>query len=509
MTVHILGKIKERIKKLWYRISPTAHNFVHLKEQLNMVTALLEKSDAIRRSDVEELIRENGIALKSDLLDVARQSDLLRDTDVLEILQQSGLLHRAEIQEILQQSGLLHRAEMPEILQQSGLLHLAEMQEILQQSGLLHRAEMQEILQQSEIVQKTDIPDMVRQCVDLPQIVKEYIWNHQMDSASVEPNTELYNSYKWLETHHLPEFIRTRFAHNVIGYELKKIADQHPDKHIYILTDFPDYDFPYQAITLDRVLDYAGKEDSFFVLLYRFDWNAIKTVRFFDEHGLKYQAPSQIVPMARYLHTNQLAYETLMDEQSNDPRIHYCPIDFENIFQGLEATRALPGDYVEIGTYQGASARAALNYMRRAGIHRNAYFLDTFEGFTYEGAQKSSDAAWYGTHTETSLDMVEKYLSEYDNARLIKSNIITNGLPDEITQIALCNIDVDIYDAVYESLRKVSPLIVKHGIIIAEDYGHTPWLIGAQYAVKRFLDETSGFMPLYFPSGQIMLIKIV
>lgn len=275
------------------------------------------------------------------------------------------------------------------------------------------------------------------------------------------------------------------------------------------MTDLPDYDFPYQAITLDRVLDYAGKEDSFFVLLYRFDWNAIKTVRFFDEHGLKYQAPSQIVPMARYLHTNQLAYETLMDEQSNDPRIHYCPVDFENIFQGLEATRALPGDYVEIGTYQGASARAALNYMRRAGIHRNAYFLDTFEGFTYEDAQKSSDAAWYGTHTETSLDMVEKYLSEYDNAKLIKSNIITNGLPDEITKIALCNIDVDIYDAVYESLRKVSPLIVKHGIIIAEDYGHTPWLIGAQYAVKRFLDETSGFMPLYFPSGQIMLIKIV
>lgn len=462
--MNIYFKIKMLAKKIYRKFSPTARHFAYIQEQLRMVTDMLKERDVVHRSDMEELIRVNDIALRSNLSDVARQSDLLRGTDVLNIIQQSGLLHRTE---------------------------------------------MLEILQQSEIVQKKDIPDMIRQCTDFLQIAKEYIWTHQMDLAAKEPNTELYNIYKWIETQRLPEFIRMRFAFGSIGNELKKIADQHSDQHIYVLTDLPDYDFPYQSITLDQVLDCAKKKDAFFILLYRFDWNAIETVRYFETHKLKYQSPLQTIPMARYFHTNQIAYETLMDEQSNDPRIHYCPVDFENIFQGLEATRALPGDYVEIGTYQGASARAALNYMRRAGIDRNAYFLDTYEGFTYEDAQKSSDAAWYGTHTETSLDMVEKYLSEYTNARLVKSNIITDGLPNEITQIALCNIDVDIYDAVYESLKKVSPLIVKHGIIIAEDYGHTPWLIGAQYAVRRFLDETPGFMSLYFPSGQIMLIKLI
>ena len=183
-------------------------------------------------------------------------------------------------------------------------------------------------------------------------------------------------------------------------------------------------------------------------------------------------------------------------------------MDFENIFQGLEVTRGVEGDYVEIGTYQGASARAALNYMRRADIQRTAYFLDTYEGFSYEEAEKSSDSAWFGTHTETSLEAVKEYLSEYPNAKPVKANIITDGLPEEITRIALCNIDVDIYDAVYAALKTVAPLIAEHGIIIAEDYGHTPWLIGAQFAVRRFLEETDGFMPLYFPSGQMVLIKL-
>ena len=242
--------------------------------------------------------------------------------------------------------------------------------------------------------------------------------------------------------------------------------------------------------------------------MFRFDWNAIKAVRYFEEHGLKYQAPPQIVPMARYFHINKIAFDTLLDEQTNNPRTHYCPIDFENIFQCLEATKNIKGDYVEIGTYQGASARATLNYMHRANIKRKAYFLDTFEGFNYEAAEKSSDSVRYGTHTETSLANVKEYLSEYPNATIVKSNIITDELPDEINEIALCNIDVDISDAVYAALEKVAPFIADHGIIIAEDFGHTPWLIGAQYAVRKFLDQNNRFMPIYLSSGQMLLIKL-
>ncbi len=431
--MNIFSRFRALLKKAWYKLSPTAHNFAYLKEQANEMDRLLQGTDILRRSDMLKILQQNRTQLQ---------------TDIAGILQQYGL------------------------------------------------------------VQKSDIQNIVWQCAELPQIAKEYILTHQMDTAALESNKELYNGYKWIETQYLPEFIFDRFPHGAIGAAMENVCKKHPECHAYVLTDFPNYDYPYPVIGIDEVLEKAQDKNAVFILLYHSDWNALKTVRYFIDHGLKFETPLQTVPMARYFHTNRHAYETLKDEQLDHPREHFCPVDFENIFQGLEVTRKLPGDYVEIGTYQGASARAALNYMRRAKIHRTAYFLDTYEGFTYEDAEKSSDAAWYGTHTETSLETVKEYLSAYDNARPIKTNIITNELPEEIKEIALCNIDVDIYDAVYAALKKVAPLIVKHGIIIAEDYGHTPWLIGAQYAVRKFLEETKGFMPLYFSSGQIMLIRV-
>ena len=73
----------------------------------------------------------------------------------------------------------------------------------------------------------------------------------------------------------------------------------------------------------------------------------------------------------------------------------------------------------------------------------------------------------------------------------------------------MCNIDVDIYDAVKSSLEKVSPLIVENGIIICEDFGHTPALGGANLSVREFLetDEGKKYIPIYMESGQMFLIK--
>lgn len=446
--MNILQKFKKYYKLVWYKINPISPELAYIRKELSRISETFDNS-------IE--------------LHMKQQNQVLADTMKNMYSEQSNHMH----------SELLH-----EINSQFGNM-VDKMTDLMQ----------------------SDIANLIKECRNFAQLSKEYIWEHQMDSASTELNKDLYNSYKWLETQYMPDFIRNRFARDSIERELKKIADRHQNKHIYILTDLPDCDYPYRVISLEQIKLYAKDPDALFVLLYQFDWNALGTVRYFESLGLKYQAPPQIAPMARYFHTNRYAYEVLMDERSNNPRTHYCPVDFENIFQCLEATKLLTGDYVEIGTYQGASARAALNYMHRTGIIRTSYFLDTYEGFTYAEAEQSSDAAWYGTHTETSLEMVKQYLSEYSNAHIIKSNIITNALPSAIKQIALCNIDVDILDAVYAALKKTAPLVVEHGIIIVEDYGHTPWLIGAQYAVKKFLKESEEFMPLYFPSGQIILIK--
>ena len=76
-------------------------------------------------------------------------------------------------------------------------------------------------------------------------------------------------------------------------------------------------------------------------------------------------------------------------------------------------------------------------------------------------------------------------------------------------KIAVCNIDVDMYDAVLALLVKAALLIGDNGIMIAEDYGHTLGLIGAHLAVKEFLRSGKGkkSTPIYMESGQMFLIK--
>lgn len=212
-------------------------------------------------------------------------------------------------------------------------------------------------------------------------------------------------------------------------------------------------------------------------------------------------------PLARYFHTDRYAFENLCEEAVNQ-NWHFCPGDFENIFQAIKNSKNLDGAFVEIGTFRGDSGNAALNYMEKSQIIKPAYFIDTFEGFTYEQAYNSEDIYWQDTHFDTSFEAVSKRFEKYKNAKVIKSNIITDELPHEIEKICVANIDVDMYEAVKAALYKVKDKVVKNGIIIAEDYGHTPALLGAQKAVNEFLEENPDkFISIYLNSGQLLLIN--
>ena len=226
---------------------------------------------------------------------------------------------------------------------------------------------------------------------------------------------------------------------------------------------------------------------------------ALKAIDEITKCKAKYYVIEQANPLTRYFHLDKYAYKTLIEEwHSPDRKHHFCPIDFENIFQALNITKHLEGDFVEIGTYQGSSAHAVLNYIQKTGINRKSYFLDTYEGFNYEAAQNSKDAAWYNTHTETSIEIVKEYLSKFDNFEVVKNNICEDSLPQNIEKIAVANIDVDMYDAIKAALYKVKDKIVQHGVILVEDLGHTPWLIGAQKAYTEFMNEFGDeFIPIY------------
>ena len=179
----------------------------------------------------------------------------------------------------------------------------------------------------------------------------------------------------------------------------------------------------------------------------------------------------------------------------------------------------MEGDYIEIGVYKGGSALTALNYMKYSNINRKSYFIDTYDGFNYEEASNSIETHWNKDNNnhqlwgiEETMRRINELLSNQCPAqdfKLIKSNICRDELPSEIKNIVVANIDVDIYEATRDAYNKVGEKIVKGGIIIAEDPTSTPALIGAFYAMEKFLETPLGkkFIKLHL-LGQYFLIRM-
>jgi hypothetical protein len=158
----------------------------------------------------------------------------------------------------------------------------------------------------------------------------------------------------------------------------------------------------------------------------------------------------------------------------------------------------------------------ALAYMRARGLRRHCYFLDVFDGFTYEAARDSADAMWSETHASQGLETVRRRIcasaapEQGLTAHVEKCNIITDALPDGTEAIVVANIDVDLYEAVRAALISVAPRMVAGGIVVVEDPGHTPALIGSRLALQEFLAMpiAKRFLPICLESGQTFLITL-
>ena len=279
-----------------------------------------------------------------------------------------------------------------------------------------------------------------------------YISSNLENSEKFELVKEIYNIFRRNELFHFNKIAYQRLSEADIAKTVNDFRVRYPDKSLYLMTDVDCKNINCDLVDENR-LETINNEHSFIILGFNNDEMARNMIDKLKILNLKYMPVVQVVPMAEYYHLDNTAMQVLLKEAENNTRWHFCHLDFQNIFQALKATKNLSGDYVEIGTYKGDSARATLHYMKEA-------------------------------------------------------NIITDEFPKEIKRIAVCNIDVDMYDAIYAALNKVKDLIVPGGIIISEDCGHSPALIGGQKAVFEFIAENEkSFIPVYLNSGQMFLIK--
>ncbi len=304
-----------------------------------------------------------------------------------------------------------------------------------------------------------------------------------------------------------------------------KIQTTSDEGNRYLLTDLVFDCSPIPAVPVIRNLDGISPEkirSSIFYIYFNCDSDALLSLRKIVEFGGKF-IPHKDFSKTQYRFINRLALNALKRTDSKNKRISHFDVRqgiHENICEALEITKNLQGDYLEIGVYKGGSALTAVNYLDELNIkygdkfpRKKAWLLDTYDGFTYEVARESSDVIWADTHVlfgvRDTIQFVGLTFSDINiECQLIINNICTDPLPEVIQNIAVANIDVDIYDATKDALIKVSPKIVHGGIIICEDPTSTPGLYGAFLAMENFLESNEGSQYIkIFKGGQYFLLK--
>lgn len=190
--------------------------------------------------------------------------------------------------------------------------------------------------------------------------------------------------------------------------------------------------------------------------------------------------------------------------------------DFGNLLQVLDIVKNVDGDFVEIGCFRGSSTSVMANYIEENNIDKKFFVYDYFDGFTYEEAENSLDSSWLGTHRTDGKKAVEERiklrLAKYrDNFQILQRNIIEKDALKEVKKISFANIDVDLYEAIGAALSHVHKKLSKYGIIVVEDAGHTPRLLGAKVALTEFLEEVgeNKYYCIQMESGQYILVRIL
>ena len=191
----------------------------------------------------------------------------------------------------------------------------------------------------------------------------------------------------------------------------------------------------------------------------------------------------------------------LIKNIKNEVDFAFFPYEAYMVHSIAKSQRELDGDMVEVGVYQGGSAKLICEVKG----DRKLFLFDTFIGLQ----ELSDDDTHFGKKhwkknefSDTSLETVRDYLSSFNNIQIIKGEFPkTTGIVND-SKFSFVHLDVDLYRSTIECLKFFYPRLVNGGIILVHDY-HSD---GIQKAFKEFLQDNKIHL-IELTGSQSMIIK--
>jgi hypothetical protein len=162
----------------------------------------------------------------------------------------------------------------------------------------------------------------------------------------------------------------------------------------------------------------------------------------------------------------------------------FFPIEAYHVYSIAKSQSKLDGDMAEVGVYQGGSAKLIAEVKNE----KELYLFDTFEGLPKVSEKDTHFGTSYwktGEFSNTSLENVENYLSNYKNIYCYKGKFPETSEPIKTKKFSFVHLDVDLFQSTIDCLEFFYPRMINGGIILTHDY-HTD---GVKQAFNEFCKD--------------------
>lgn len=151
----------------------------------------------------------------------------------------------------------------------------------------------------------------------------------------------------------------------------------------------------------------------------------------------------------------------------------------EQICELLSMVEGVPGDIIEVGTYDGDTSEIICSYLLKNDINKKFYGLDTFSGYLAEdmsAANRESVYNFVNNVWDTKKEKVQDRLSFYGeiNYKLIEGDC-KKTIPEQIRnktfdKFCLIYIDCNLYRPSRRSMDDLFPLLEIGGILAIDEH---------------------------------------
>lgn len=168
--------------------------------------------------------------------------------------------------------------------------------------------------------------------------------------------------------------------------------------------------------------------------------------------------------------------------------------------------RNVPGEMAELGVFRGDFSAV----MNELFPDKELYLFDTFEGFDEKDIaieeQFGTTGMLHRDFSNTSMELVKSKMTCPEKVHFYKG-YFPETFSEDMPRLALVSLDPDLYEPVYQGLKRFYPLLNSGGVILVHDYNSLQFP-GVKKAVKRFTEEEGIFVvPLMDMHGTAVILK--